>query len=121
MLITRANAEISRITAIFGGRPETSQTLAGIGDLMLTCSSAQSRNTSLGIAIAEGKNLEAILKERTNVTEGVATSKAAFELIKEHNIYAPIITAVYEIIYQKKPIDAVVEALLSSQQELELA
>ena len=121
MLITRANAEISRIAAILGGLTETSQTLAGVGDLMLTCSSAQSRNTSLGIAIAEGQSLEAVLKERTNVTEGVATTKAAFELIKQHNIHAPIITAVYEIIYQKKPIDAVVETLLSAQQELEIA
>ncbi len=119
-LITRANTEIKRIITHFGGVPETSQTLAGIGDLMLTCSSAKSRNTSLGIALAEGGNLATILSHRQNVTEGVATAKVAFELIQAHNIHAPIISAVYQILHGHASIDTVVETLLSHQQQQEL-
>ena len=120
-LITRANAEIRRIVTHFGGTAETCQTLAGIGDLILTCSSAKSRNTSLGIALAAGGDLETILSTRHNVTEGVATAKVAFELTQEHNIYAPIISAVYQILHCHSPIDAVVESLLSHQQQQELS
>lgn len=120
-LITRANAEIGRVLAALGGAPETNQTLAGIGDLILTCSSPKSRNTSLGIALAEGKDLATILSSRINVTEGVATTKVAFELTKKHNVYSPIIRAVYEIVHECKPVDDVVSQILSNQQEMEIA
>ena len=121
MLITRANAEIRRVTTYFCGVNDTNQTLAGIGDLILTCSSIKSRNTSLGMELAKGKNLAMILKSRHNVTEGVATSKVAFELTKRYNIYAPIINAVYQILHNDSKIDDVVEMLLSSQQQQELS
>ena len=120
-LITRANAEVGRALSALGGAKETNQTLAGIGDLILTCTSPKSRNTSLGIALAEGKNLDEILKNRINVTEGVATAKVAYELTQEHNIYTPVIKAVYEIIHQNIPVDVVVNEMLSNQQELEIA
>lgn len=119
-LITRANAEIGRILSALGGAQETNQTLAGIGDLILTCTSPKSRNTSLGIALAEGKTLQEILANRINVTEGVATSKVAYDLTQTQNIYAPIINAVYEIIHLGKAIDDVVSAMLNQQQELEI-
>lgn len=119
-LITRASAEISRLTCTLGGIKETRQTLAGIGDLILTCSSAKSRNTSLGIALAQGQTLEDILKNRKNVTEGIATAKVAFELATHHHVYTPIIHAVHDILYMGKPINDVVQSLLEHQQEQEL-
>jgi glycerol-3-phosphate dehydrogenase (NAD(P)+) len=119
-LITRANTEIGRVLAALGGAPETNQTLAGIGDLILTCSSAKSRNTSLGVALTEGRDLQDILSSRINVTEGVATAKVAFELTQEHNVYAPIIKAVYEILHLHKSVDDVVSSMLSNQQEMEI-
>lgn len=119
-LITRASAEMRRLVCALGGEKATIQTLAGIGDLILTCSSAKSRNTSLGIALAQGQALENILNDRKMVTEGIATTKAAFELAQTHNIHAPIINAVYEILYNHKPIDEVINTLLSNQQEQEL-
>lgn len=118
-LITRANAEIRRLSTVLGAELDTSQTLAGIGDLMLTCSNAKSRNASLGIALASGLPLAEILNSRKSVSEGVATTKAAFTLAKNHNIHAPIISAVYDILYNEKPIDDVVHALLSSQHQQE--
>jgi glycerol-3-phosphate dehydrogenase (NAD(P)+) len=119
-LITRSNAEIGRLICALGGAKETRQTLAGIGDLILTCSSTKSRNTSLGIALAQGQSLEDILKSRKNVTEGIATAKVAFELVNHHHVHAPIIHAVHDILYIGKPINDVVQSLLSHQQEQEL-
>lgn len=119
-LITRASAEISRLICTLGGKKETMQTLAGIGDLILTCSSAKSRNTSLGIALAHGQALGDILKTRKNVTEGIATAKVAFELANNHHVYTPIIHAVHDILYANKPINTAVQFLLEHQQEQEL-
>jgi glycerol-3-phosphate dehydrogenase (NAD(P)+) len=120
MLITRASTEISRLISALGGSKDTTQTLAGMGDLILTCSSAKSRNTSLGIALAKGQSLEDILGNRKNVTEGIATAKVAFELATHHKIHAPVISAVYDILYAEKSVDDVMRTLLSNQQEQEL-
>jgi len=121
MLITRASAEIRRIIAALDGAGETCQTLAGIGDLLLTCSNSKSRNTSLGIELAKGADLADLLQNRQNVIEGVATAKGAFELITKHNIYAPIVMAVYQILYTQASINGVIEVLLSNQQQQELS
>ena len=74
----------------------------------------------MGVALAEGRDLQEILSSRINVTEGVATAKVAFELTQEHNVYAPIIKAVYEILHLHKSVDDVVSAMLSNQQEMEI-
>lgn len=119
-LITRANTEIGRVLASLGGAQETNQTLAGIGDLILTCTSSKSRNTSLGVALAEGRELKEIISSRINVTEGIATAKVAYELVHERNIYSPIIKAVYEIVHLGKPVNETVKEILSNQQMLEI-
>lgn len=118
-LITRANIEISRLIKALGGKEETIKTLAGIGDLILTCSSEKSRNTSLGIALAQGASLEDFLNNRQSVIEGVATAKVAFELAEQHKIHAPIIRAVYDVLYKKQAIDDVLTQLFSSQHDQE--
>jgi glycerol-3-phosphate dehydrogenase (NAD(P)+) len=119
-LITRASAEINRIVCKLGGKKETTQTLAGIGDLILTCSSTKSRNSSLGEQLAQGKTLDEILKERFSITEGVPTTQVAYELAKKNNIHAPIITAVHDILYNNANIDLVVDQLLNNQQDFEI-
>lgn len=119
-LITRASIEISRLIKVLGGKEEIGKTLAGIGDLVLTCSSEKSRNTSLGIALAQGSSLEDVLK-RHNVIEGAYTTKVAFELAEQHKIHAPIVRAVYDILYMKKPIDEVLDFLFSTQNDCEFA
>lgn len=75
-LITRSLAELSRLTTALGGRPETVMGLSGLGDLLLTCTGASSRNFSLGLALGRGEKLVDILASRATVTEGVATAPA---------------------------------------------
>lgn len=118
-LITRANAEINRIVCKLGGKLQTSQTLAGIGDLILTCSSSKSRNCKLGEQLAKGQTLEEILNARFTITEGVPTTQVAYQLTKVHNIHAPIINAVYNILYGNANIDYVIDDLLNNQQDFE--
>ena len=75
-LITRGIAEVSRLIVGLGGRPDTAFGLSGIGDLVLTCTGASSRNYSLGVALGEGQALAEILAERSTVAEGVETAPA---------------------------------------------
>jgi glycerol-3-phosphate dehydrogenase (NAD(P)+) len=112
-LVTRGLAEITRLAIALGGRKETMLGLCGIGDLMLTCSSMQSRNFSLGAALGEGKTLEDILGARKEVTEGVYTAKATVDLAKKHKIEMPITAAVNKCLNENLPVDKAIEELLS--------
>lgn len=118
-LITRANNEIQRIVQLIGGKKETANTLAGIGDLMLTCSSIKSRNTKLGFNLSENHAVNEILEKSTSITEGVPTTKAAYEITQKNKIHAPIVSAVYDILYNFIPVNSAIEKLLNSQQEIE--
>jgi glycerol-3-phosphate dehydrogenase (NAD(P)+) len=112
-LITRGLAEMTRLAVACGGRAETLMGLAGLGDLVLTCGSSQSRNMSLGIALGKGETLAAILARRHSVAEGVATSSAALTLAAKHTIDMPITAAVQAILHRHADIDATVAALLA--------
>lgn len=112
-LITRGLAEIMRLGVALGGRPETLMGLSGVGDLVLTCSSAQSRNTSLGIALGQGKALADILASRASVAEGVTTAAATHALAQKHKIEMPIVAAVDAILNRKADIDLTVADLLA--------
>ena len=98
-LVTRGLAEIARLTVALGGKRETLMGQCGVGDLMLTCASAQSRNFSLGLQLGQGKKLEDILASRTSVTEGVATAKATAELSRRVGIDMPIVKTVCACLY----------------------
>ena len=89
-LLTRALAELTRLGTAMGGRPETFAGLAGMGDLIATCSSSKSRNHTVGVALAEGKNLDAIIAEMSMVAEGVKTTKSVLGLAGEHGVDMPI-------------------------------
>lgn len=107
-LVTRAFAELRRIAAAFGGRPETLMGLSGLGDLMLSCSSPQSRNYSYGLALGRGKPLEGLL-----LAEGVATAPVIAELCAQRQIYAPVISTIAALLNGSITIDAAVTGLLS--------
>lgn len=112
-LITRGLAEISRLGVAAGGRLETFMGLSGVGDICLTCNSAQSRNTSFGIALGEGRTLEEILGERRAVTEGVWSAAAVTGLAARLGVDMPIAGAVAAVVEGRADIDSMIEALLS--------
>ncbi len=99
-LITRGLHEITRLGVALGGRLETFAGLAGMGDLVLTCTGALSRNRSVGVELGRGKRLDEILDETKFVAEGVKTSKAAKDLASRHGIEMPITTEMYRVLYE---------------------
>ena len=111
-LVTRGLAEMSRLASAMGANKETLMGMCGIGDLMLTCSSLQSRNFSLGVLLGQGKTLEDILMSRNSVTEGVHTSKALMTLAKNNAVEMPICEAVYKCLNENVPVKDAVQELL---------
>ena len=112
-LVTRGFAELRRFGSALGARPETLMGLSGLGDLLLTCGSPQSRNMSLGHALGEGKSLKSVLEGRRSVAEGVYTAAAVTRVAGEKGIEMPICEAVHAIVGGKMSIDAAIDALLS--------
>ena len=111
-VITRGLAEISRLGVALGGHQETFMGLAGLGDLVLTCTDNQSRNRRVGLGLASGKSLQQILSELGQVAEGVETAAKVYHLSQQMNIQMPIVEQVYEVIYQHKPAKQAVYDLL---------
>lgn len=120
-IITRGLTEIIRLGAAMGGRAETLMGLSGLGDLVLTCSSPQSRNMSLGIALGEGKLLADILGSRASVAEGVTTAAATVALAEKYRIEMPIVTAVDAVLNKNASIESMVAGLLARPLKVETA
>jgi len=97
-LIARGFAEMNRLGAALGARAETLSGLCGLGDLVLTCSSTQSRNMSCGMQLGKGESLEDILASRNSVTEGVATAPALVKLAAREAVDMPISLAVNRVL-----------------------
>jgi glycerol-3-phosphate dehydrogenase (NAD(P)+) len=111
-LITRGLAEIGRLAAKMGGSPLTLAGLAGMGDLVLTCTGDLSRNRHVGLELGRGRKLADILAEMTMVAEGVKTAKSAHELALREGVEMPITHEVYRILYEDKPpMDAMVSLM----------
>jgi glycerol-3-phosphate dehydrogenase (NAD(P)+) len=111
-LVTRGFAEMRRLGEALGARPETMMGLSGLGDLILTCGSPQSRNMSLGRALGQGKTLAEILDARVAVTEGVYTAAAAVRVAQEKGIEMPITEAVHAIIEGRVTVDDAISGLM---------
>ncbi len=113
-LLTRGLAEMSRLAAAMGARKETLMGMCGVGDLMLTCSSLQSRNYSLGVKLGEGAALEEVMSERQGkaVTEGVHTAAALMTMARKHAVDMPIAEIVYKCVAEKRPIDEAIDEML---------
>ncbi len=112
-LLTRGLAEMVRISVALGANPSTLYGLAGVGDLIATCTSPLSRNYQVGHMLGQGKKLDDILEQIGTVAEGVKTSKAVVELAKKHDIEAPISSAVYEGVYTDITPEGIVQKLMS--------
>jgi len=97
-LITRGMAEITRLGTKLGGRQRTFESLAGIGDLIVTCTSRHSRNNRAGYLIGQGKSAEEAVKEVGMVVEGIHALPAAIELSQKHGVEMPICTMMWEIL-----------------------
>jgi glycerol-3-phosphate dehydrogenase (NAD(P)+) len=99
-LITRGLREMTRLGMALGGRLETFAGLAGMGDLVLTCTGALSRNRTVGVLLGKGQTLDDILRDAKFVAEGVKTSKSARQLSEKHHIEMPIATEMYRVLYE---------------------
>jgi glycerol-3-phosphate dehydrogenase (NAD(P)+) len=107
-LITRALAELTRLGVAMGGRPLTFAGLAGMGDLIATCMSSQSRNHTVGYGLGQGKKLDDIIEEMNQVAEGVKSTPGILALADRHGIEMPIATQVARVLYEgAEPLEAV--------------
>ncbi len=112
-LMTRGILEITKLGVTLGGKEDTFKGLTGIGDLIVTCTSMHSRNRKCGILLGKGKSLEEAAKEIGMVVEGASTIKAAYKLAEKYDVYMPITTELYRILYENKdPRDSVNNLML---------
>ncbi len=112
-LTARAFVELQRFGTALGAKPESLAGLSGLGDLILTCSSQQSRNMSLGFALGQGASMQDILAERNSVSEGVYTASILAKLAQEQNIDMPISSAVNAIVSGAQTVDESITNLLN--------
>jgi glycerol-3-phosphate dehydrogenase (NAD(P)+) len=120
-LVTRGLHEMTKLGIALGGRLETFAGLAGMGDLVLTCTGALSRNRRVGVELGRGKTLEQILGETREVAEGVKTAKAAQALAERHQIEMPITTEMYRVLYEGESPRIGIQRLMSRSLKAEFA
>ena len=112
-LITRGLAEMTRLGIALGARGSTFAGLAGIGDLVLTCTGALSRNRAVGVEVGRGRTLEQALAGKPTVAEGVVTTKSALALAEREGVEMPIATMVYRILFDGHPAERAVPELMA--------
>jgi glycerol-3-phosphate dehydrogenase (NAD(P)+) len=96
-------AEITRLAVALGGRPQTLAGLAGLGDLVLTCTGELSRNRTVGLELARGRRLDEIVGSMKMVAEGIKTTRAAVDLARRHGVEMPISIQMYEMLHSQLP------------------
>ncbi len=111
-LISRALVEMRRFVISYGANEETIYGLTGLGDLVVTTTSKHSRNFQAGYRLATGKNLEETIASMTMVVEGARTVVAAYQYARVNNLETPIIDAVYDVLYNKKPVKTAINQLM---------
>ena len=114
-LVTRGLAETGRLSIALGGKRETLMGLAGLGDLVLTCTGDLSRNRRVGLALAAGERLDAIAAGLGHVAEGIAAARAAHTLASSLDVEMPICAAVYRVLYEDLSPRRAVEELLARE------
>jgi glycerol-3-phosphate dehydrogenase (NAD(P)+) len=120
-LVTRGLAEITRLGLAMGGQAQTFAGLAGLGDLVLTCTGELSRNREVGLRLAAGRPLAAILDELGHVAEGVHSARSAFRQAQARGVDMPITAGVHAVLFEDRPTRAVVEGLLARDPKPEKA
>ena len=119
MLMTRGLTETARLGVAMGAKKETFTGLAGVGDLIVTCTSMHSRNRRAGILIGQGKDAQTAMKEVGAVVEGYYAAKSAYELGKAKGIDMPITEAAYKVLYEGADVKEAVKGLLTRQRKAE--
>jgi len=119
-LITRGLAEMTRLGTRLGANPMTITGLAGLGDLILTCTGTQSRNFQVGVRLGKGETLSQILASMTMVAEGVKTSRAVHLLAQRLGVEMPLVDAVYKILYEDLPPREAIKKLMARELKDEL-
>ena len=112
-LITRGLAEIARLAMARGGSPLTLAGLAGMGDLVLTCTGELSRNRTVGVELGRGRKLGEVLASLGHVAEGVKTAKSAYDLSRKLGVDMPITREVHAVLFEGKPISVAMTDLMS--------
>jgi glycerol-3-phosphate dehydrogenase (NAD(P)+) len=112
-LVTRGLAEITRLAVALGGQARTLAGLAGLGDLVLTCTGSLSRNRALGMALAQGETAAAVERQTRMIAEGARTVTSALALADRHGVRVPICTEVGAVLFEGKPPAEALAALLS--------
>tara|TARA_B100000767_G_scaffold270158_1_gene293279 strand:+ start:4787 stop:5809 length:1023 start_codon:yes stop_codon:yes gene_type:complete len=116
MLMTRSLAEMSRFAVSMGANPLTFLGLAGVGDLIVTCSSSLSRNYQVGYAIGNGQTLQEATEQLGQVAEGVNTLKLVVNKANDNNIYMPLASGLFDIIFKEVSVACMVEQLMMGEQ-----
>jgi len=114
-LITRGLAEMTRLGVALGADPATFAGLAGLGDLVLTCTGSLSRNRAVGVELGKGRALDDVLKDRETVAEGVVTARSARELAARHGVEMPIVDTVNRVLFDGQPARGAIAALMSRE------
>lgn len=120
MLVTRSLTEMARFGRELGADPMTFLGLAGVGDLVVTCSTPLSRNYRIGLALGAGKSIDAAIKEVGQVAEGVNTVKQVKEKAEALGVYMPLATGLYQIIYEQQSIENIIASLMLGEQALDV-
>ncbi|MBX9762542.1 MAG: NAD(P)H-dependent glycerol-3-phosphate dehydrogenase [Pseudomonadaceae bacterium] len=115
MLITRALAEMTRFAVKLGANPMTFLGLAGVGDLIVTCSSSKSRNYQVGFALGEGLSLDDAVARLGEVAEGVNTIKVLKSKAEDLQIYMPLVAGLHAILFEGRTLDQVIAALMRAE------
>ncbi|MBI4482993.1 MAG: NAD(P)-dependent glycerol-3-phosphate dehydrogenase [Acidobacteria bacterium] len=111
-LVCRGLAEMRRLAAALGARQETLSGLAGLGDLVLTCTGELSRNRSVGVELGRGRALEEITARTSMVAEGIRTTPATLRLAQKHHVEMPITEQMHAVLYERKPPRQAIEELM---------
>ena len=118
-LITRGLAEMTRLGCALGGRRETLAGLAGLGDLVLTCTGTLSRNRSVGVELGKGRGLAEVQSGMRMVAEGVRTTAAAIELARRHGLEMPIAEQMHAVLYENRPPQEAIRELMERRLKME--
>ncbi|ENM5853017.1 NAD(P)H-dependent glycerol-3-phosphate dehydrogenase [Vibrio mimicus] len=118
-LITRGLAEMTRLGAALGAQPETFMGMAGLGDLVLTCTDNQSRNRRFGLALGQGKDVDTAQADIGQVVEGYRNTKEVWMLAKRIGVEMPIVEQIYQVLYQGKDARLAAQDLLARDKKME--
>ncbi|EGQ9319273.1 NAD(P)H-dependent glycerol-3-phosphate dehydrogenase [Vibrio cholerae] len=118
-LITRGLAEMGRLGAALGAQPETFMGMAGLGDLVLTCTDNQSRNRRFGLALGQGKDVDTAQTDIGQVVEGYRNTKEVWMLAKRMGVEMPIVEQIYQVLYQGKDARLAAQDLLARDKKME--